>query len=134
MPVYSKRKQILPSFTINRFSMKLLRVHHGREDQTPLEDPISGIANLFDISVVLIVAMIVALMTALNMLELFDPNTEVTLTKKNAQGQMEIISKKGKEIKVRKLSPEEAAGHGERLGTAYQLEDGQIIYVPENVK
>jgi hypothetical protein len=114
--------------------MKLLRVHHSREDQTPLEDPISGIANLFDISVVLIVAMIVALMTALNMLELFDPNTEVTLTKKNAQGQMEIISKKGREIKVRKLSQEEAAGHGERLGTAYQLEDGQIIYVPENVQ
>ncbi|MEH6306283.1 DUF2149 domain-containing protein [Olivibacter sp. CPCC 100613] len=112
--------------------MKLLTEHHSKQDQVPLEDPISGIANLFDVSVVLIVAMIVALMTALNMLELFDPNTEVTLTKRNAQGQMEIISKKGKEINVKKLKPEEAAGHGERLGTAYQLEDGQIIYVPEN--
>lgn len=112
--------------------MKLLNKYTYDNSETPLEDPISGVANLFDISIVLIVAMMVALMTALNILELFDPNTDVTLTKKNAKGEMEIISKKGKEIKVQKISPEEAAGQGERLGTAYQLEDGQIIYVPEN--
>ncbi len=111
--------------------MKLLNSHASAPRQEPLEDPISGVANLFDISVVLIVAMIVALMTALNMLELFDPNTEVTLTKKKADGQMEIISKKGKTIEVKKITADEAAGHGERLGTAYQLEDGRVIYVPE---
>ncbi|MGO1650779.1 MAG: DUF2149 domain-containing protein, partial [Sphingobacterium sp.] len=63
-------------------------------------------------------------------LELFDPETEMTLTKKNKDGQLEIISKKGKEIKVKKISPQEASGQGERLGTAYQLEDGQVIYIP----
>ncbi|QNL49641.1 DUF2149 domain-containing protein [Olivibacter sp. SDN3] len=112
--------------------MKLLNKHNTGNHEAPLEDPISGVANLFDISIVLIVAMMIALMTALNVLELFDPNTDVTLTKKNAKGEMEIISKKGKEIKVKKISPDEAAGQGERLGTAYQLEDGQIIYVPES--
>ena len=98
---------------------------------TPLEDPISGVANLFDISVVLIVAMILALMSALNVLELLDPSTEMTLTKKNKAGEMEIITKKGSEIKVKKISPDETSGQGERLGTAYQLEDGQVIYIPE---
>ncbi|MGO1521300.1 MAG: DUF2149 domain-containing protein [Sphingobacterium sp.] len=110
--------------------MRLLRKNKTGSDQIPLEDPISGVANLFDISIVLIVAMIIALMSALNVLELFDPETEMTLTKKNKDGQLEIISKKGKEIKVKKISPQEASGQGERLGTAYQLEDGQVIYIP----
>src|SRR5690606_23915985 len=110
--------------------MKLLNNHASSPREEPLEDPISGVANLFDISVVLIVAMIIALMTALNMLELFDPNTEVTLTKKKANGQLEVISKKGKTIEIKKITPDEAAGQGERLGTAYQLEDGRVIYVP----
>lgn len=112
--------------------MRLLKKSKAGNAHAPLEDPISGVANLFDISVVLIVAMIVALMSALNVLDLFNPETELTLTKKNKDGQMEIISKKGKEIKVKKISPEEAAGQGERLGTAYQLDDGQVIYIPEN--
>ncbi|PRD57000.1 DUF2149 domain-containing protein [Sphingobacterium gobiense] len=112
--------------------MRLLNKYKSSSTKEPLEDPISGVANLFDISIVLIVAMILALMSALNMLELFDAQTEFTLTKKNKDGQMEIINKKGKEIKVQKVSPEEAAGQGERLGTAYQLEDGQVIYIPEN--
>ncbi len=111
--------------------MRLLHKNRTDAARVPLEDPISGVANLFDISVVLIVAMIMALMSALNVLDLFDPATEMTMTKKNKAGEMEIITKKGKEIKVKKISPEEAAGQGERLGTAYQLDDGQVIYIPE---
>jgi|SRR5690606_11207317 Uncharacterized conserved protein len=111
--------------------MRLLNRNKTGSSPVPLEDPISGVANLFDISVVLIVAMIVALMSALNVLDLFNPETELTLTKKNKDGQMEIISKKGKEVKVKRISPEQAAGQGERLGTAYQLDDGQVIYIPE---
>jgi len=111
--------------------MRLLNKNRSDTARVPLEDPISGVANLFDISVVLIVAMIMALMSALNVLDLFDPTTEMTMTKKNKDGQMEIITKKGKEINVKKISPEEAAGQGERLGTAYQLDDGQVIYIPE---
>lgn len=111
--------------------MKLLNQKRRENAGVPLEDPISGVANLFDISVVLIVAMILALMSALNVLELLDPSTEMTLTKKNRAGEMEIITKKGSEIKIKKISPEEASGQGERLGTAYQLEDGQVIYIPE---
>ncbi|GEM67126.1 hypothetical protein SMI01S_07320 [Sphingobacterium mizutaii NBRC 14946 = DSM 11724] len=111
--------------------MRKLLSNKSEYSQTPLEDPISGVANLFDISIVLIVAMIIALMSALNVLDLLNPEADMTLTKKNKDGQMEIITKKGKEIRVQKIYPEEASGQGERLGTAYQLEDGQVIYVPE---
>jgi hypothetical protein len=46
---------------------------------------------------------------------------------------MEIIQKKGREIETYKASSQTQNGgtRGKRLGTAYQLEDGRIIYVPE---
>ena len=95
-----------------------------------LEDPLSGVANLFDASVVFIVSMMVALFMAYNMMDLLDPNSEVTMVKKNANGEMEIISKKGKEIKVSKVTDQKLSGKGERLGTAYKLPDGRVVYVP----
>jgi len=94
-------------------------------------DPLAGVANLFDASIVLIVAMMISLFMAYNMTELFDPNAEVTITKKGADGQIEVVTKKGKEIKVRKVTDKELSGSGTRLGTAFQLEDGRVVYVPE---
>ncbi|ODS83636.1 MAG: hypothetical protein ABS46_05900 [Cytophagaceae bacterium SCN 52-12] len=108
-----------------------MRLLGKRADQdTPLEDPISGVANLFDLSVVLIVAMIFALVSTLDMLDMFS-GSDVTYTKQAANGEIEIIEKKGKEIKVKKITKDQSSGKGERLGTAYKLEDGQVIYVPE---
>lgn len=97
----------------------------------PLEDPISGVANLFDAGVAFIVSMMIALFMAYNMLDLVNPKSEVTITKKNAAGEMEIITKKGKEIKVQKVTDKTLSGKGIRLGTAYQLKDGRVVYVPE---
>ncbi|TSA09305.1 MAG: DUF2149 domain-containing protein [Deltaproteobacteria bacterium] len=99
--------------------------------EEPLEDPISGVANLFDASVAFIVSMMIALFMAYNMLDLVNPKSEVTITKKNADGQMEIITKSGKEIKVKKVTDKKLSGEGVRLGTAYQLKDGRVVYVPE---
>jgi len=89
----------------------------GYIDQ-PLEDPISGVANLFDASVVFIVSMMIA-------------TSEVTIIKKTADGKIEIMTKKGREIKARKVTDKKLSGEGTRLGTAYELKDGRIVYVPE---
>lgn len=97
----------------------------------PLEDPISGVANLFDVSVVFIVSMMIALFMAHNMLDLMDPKSEVTITKKGADGRLEVITKKGKEVKVQKVTDKRLSGEGERMGTAYRLKDGRVVYVPE---
>ncbi|MCC6346091.1 MAG: DUF2149 domain-containing protein [Nitrospirales bacterium] len=99
--------------------------------EQPLEDPIAGVANLFDASVVFIVSMMIALFMAHNMLDMLNPRSEMTITKKNADGTVEIITKKGKEIKVRKVTDKKMGGEGVRLGTAYQLKDGRMVYVPE---
>ena len=43
----------------------------------------------------------------------------------------EIIVKRGTEIEAYELTGETLGGDGERLGTAYRLADGQIVYVPD---
>lgn len=100
-------------------------------DGEPLEDPIAGVANLFDASIVFIVSMMIALFMAYNMMDMLDPKSEVTLVKKNAAGEMEIITKKGSEITASKVTDQKLSGQGERLGTAYKLSDGRVVYVPE---
>jgi hypothetical protein len=80
---------------------------------------------------VFIVSMMIALFMAYNMLDLMNPDSTVTVTKQNADGSMEIVSKKGSEIKVSKVTDRKLSGSGERLGTAYRLNDGKVVYVPE---
>lgn len=96
------------------------------------EDPLSGIANLFDVSVVFIVGLMISLFSVYRMGDLVNPDTEVTMVVTNPNGEQEIIKKKGTEIEAYRVTPEElAGGDGERLGVAYRLPDGQVIYVPE---
>jgi len=97
----------------------------------PEEDPLAGVANLFDVSVVFIVGLMISLFSVYRMGDLMDPNTEVTMVKTNAQGQSEIIIKRGTEIEAYEMTGETTSGDGERLGTAYRLANGQIIYVPD---
>lgn len=111
-----------------RFLKRRRRIERYEE---PIEDPMSGAANLFDASVVFIVSMMIALFMAYNMLDLLDPKSELTITKKTAEGHIEIITKKGREIKAQKVTDKRLSGEGLRLGTAYQLKDGKVIYVPE---
>ena len=106
-------------------------LHLPSPEEPAEEDPLSGMANLFDVSVVFIVGLMVALFSVLQLGDLLDPKSDVTLVKTNAQGQREIIIKKGTKITAYKVSGKTVAGEGERLGTAYRLANGQIIYVPE---
>lgn len=96
------------------------------------EDPLAGIANLFDVSVVFIVGLMVTLFSVYRIGDLLDAKSDVTMVKTNAQGKREIIVKKGTEITAYELSGEMTEGDGERLGTAYRLANGQVIYVPED--
>ena len=95
------------------------------------DDPMTGVANLFDIGLVFIVGLIIILFTAYNLQGLFSEKTEMTIMKISKNKELEIITKKGKKIKALKVSKEKAQGRGERLGIAYRLEDGTMVYVPE---
>jgi len=99
------------------------------------EDPLSGVANLFDASIVFAVGLMVALIQAFSLTQMMDPNSQFTIVKKNAQtGEMEIVEKDKTKIKVKKLTPDKKSGAGTRLGVAYQLPDGSVVYVPESAQ
>jgi hypothetical protein len=91
----------------------------------------SGVANLFDVAMVFAVGLMVAVVSAYHLHELFSAEELTMIKNPNQPGKMEIITKKGKEIKVQKMTTEMARGQGMRLGTAYRLNDGKVIYIPE---
>jgi len=49
-------------------------------------------------------------MAAYQILDFFSEKTEITIVKKNKEGQLEIITKKGKEIKVEKVTDRKVGG------------------------
>ncbi|BBO92487.1 DUF2149 domain-containing protein [Desulfosarcina ovata] len=95
------------------------------------EDPMSAAANLFDVAMVFAVGLMVAMVSAYHLHELFTADELTMIKNPNQPGKMEIITKKGKEIKVQKLTKEMAQGQGTRLGTAYRLKTGKVVYIPE---
>ncbi len=108
--------------------MKRNRLLHNQTDS----DPMGTVANLFDVAMVFAVALMVALVTRFNMTEMFSKE-DFTMVKNPGKENMEIITKKGQEIKRYTPSEEqETSGkRGKKVGVAYQLESGEIIYVPE---
>jgi hypothetical protein len=96
------------------------------------EDPLAGIANLFDVSVAFIVALLIALFALFSAGTLLDPRSNVTIVKQSDRGEMEIISKRGTEITVQRVTDDTMSGQGTRLGVAYRLANGQVVYVPED--
>jgi hypothetical protein len=98
------------------------------------EDPLSGVANLFDASIVFAVGVMTALVQAFSLAQMLNPNSEFTIIRKDTQtGQTEIIEKNKREIKIKKMSTDKKSGPGARLGIAYQLPDGSVVYVPEEI-
>jgi hypothetical protein len=95
-------------------------------------DPLSVVVNLFDVAMVFAVSLMVAMVMHMNMAEMFGKD-DFTIVKNPGKENMEIIQKKGREIETYKASGQtQGEGtKGRRIGTAYQLEDGRIIYVPE---
>ena len=94
-------------------------------------DPLTGVANLFDLGLVFMVGLLVAVFYAYHLEDLFKEESEVTITKQRQDGSMEIIVKKGKQIEAVKTTDTAASGKGTRLGVAYRLNDGSMVYVPD---
>lgn len=110
---------------------RALRFARRREEGSWQEDPLSGVANLFDVSLAFIVAMVVALFSTSGVRSMLDPSANWTLTRQAADGHMEVVRKEGRQITVQKVSEHKLTGSGDRLGVAYRLPDGKVVYVPE---
>ncbi|KAF5430693.1 hypothetical protein C5S36_12420 [Candidatus Methanophagaceae archaeon] len=94
------------------------------------DEPMTGVANLFDVAMVFAVALLVALVVSYNMPELLNPTVDMTVVTIENQN-MKVIIKEGEKIKVMNVTEQISEGQGAKVGTAYKLENGEIIYVPE---
>jgi hypothetical protein len=87
--------------------------------------------NLFDLAIVLSVAFLLAALASLKLTSLLGKQ-DITVVARSANGEETIIQKHGNQVKVLHVTAEQATGTGVRLGTVYQLQDGRVVYVPEN--
>jgi hypothetical protein len=90
-------------------------------------DPLDGLVNMFDVGLVLAVAFLLAALQSADLTDLLT-GKDVTIVRKTASGQT-IIVKKGEELRTLKLSDQDAAGSGQRVGSVYRLADGRLVYV-----
>jgi len=96
-------------------------------------DIMSVVGNLFDVAMVFAVALMVALVSRYNMTEMFSTE-DFTMVKNPGKQNMEIITKKGKTIERYTPSNDRSntdGTKGRKVGIAYELENGEIIYIPE---
>lgn len=95
-------------------------------------DPLSVIVNLFDVAMVFAVALMVAMVMHMNMTEIFGKE-DFSIVKNPGKDNMEIITKEGN--KINKYTPSkdqtQQGKKGRKVGIAYELDNGEIIYVPE---
>ena len=96
------------------------------------DDPLSGVANLFDVAIVFAVALMLALVTYHSLPELVSSTSNVTIVKNPGTPDMEIIIKHGETVEVQKITDVDVYGMGTVLGTTYLLDSGEVIYVPDN--
>jgi len=100
-------------------------------DSVAEDDPLSLMPNLFDLSIVLAVGFLLTALGALSFRDLTRPSDDWTLVRRTRSGQTEVLSRRGGAVRIQKVSPHKAGGQGVRLGVAYELEDGEVIYVPD---
>lgn len=93
-------------------------------------DPMGSLVNLFDVSMVFAVALMVAFVIQSRMTEFLTAG-DATFVKNAGKADMEIIVKKDNKITRYKSEKSSGGGKGRRVGIAYQLENGEVIYVPE---
>ena len=113
-----------------RFPHNYRHSAHGAQPEE-IEGPLAGAANLFDVSLAFIVALLIALFALFSATELLNPESSMTIVKYSDDGTMEIITKEFEEIKVQRVTEKSLSGRGKRLGVAYELAIGQVVYVPE---
>lgn len=111
-------------------NMRSRYAEFGPEDES---DPMANLVNLFDAAMVFAVALMVAFAIQSRMTE-FLTAEDATFVKNAGKENMEIIVKKKNKITRYKSEKSSSSGRGRRVGIAYQLESGEVIYVPEGGK
>lgn len=91
-------------------------------------DPMLSVVNLIDVFLVIIGVLMIVI--ARNPLSPFS-HEDVVVIENPGAADMRITIKNGQELMRYESSGEMGKGHGARAGVTYRLDDGRMIYVPE---
>ncbi len=93
------------------------------------EDPLSSVANLFDVAMIFSIGFLIFALTHFGMSEMLTQEdvTMVKYTKDN----VEIIIKEGDEITIHNTTEEIVTTSGTKLGTIYETASGGWVLVNE---
>jgi hypothetical protein len=90
------------------------------------DDPLAGLINLFDLWMVFSIALLLSLAAFAK------PAPEPAAgSPVHSAAEAESIFGRLKKLPRYRASREEMSGQGVRLGTAYRLGSGEVVYVPE---
>lgn len=92
------------------------------------DDPILSVVNLIDLF--LVVIGILMIVVAKNPLNPFSAD-EVVVIENPGQADMRMTIKKGEELTRYESSGAIGEGQGIKAGITYRLDDGRMVYVPE---
>jgi len=112
--------------------MKYMDRKGKRRDEDD-DDPLSGVANLFDVAMVFALGLMVMLLLYLSIPEVLT-QTDMTIIKNPGQQNMEVIVKQGERIEKLDMMNETVQTEivGE-MGRIYKTEGGGMVYVPSNM-
>lgn len=92
------------------------------------EDPLDGMANLFDLGVVFALDFGIAI---LSRVAATTPEKLAQMQKSPSRDQVPDAARVPERFRS---TDESLGGNGTRLGTAYRLANGEVVYVPETTK
>lgn len=95
------------------------------------DDPILSVVNIVDVFLVIIAVLLIAILE--NPLNPFTARNAVIVTNPGT-AQMEMVVKKGRELKRYRATGKIGEGEGAKAGTAYRMNDGTMVYVPEEAQ
>ncbi|MFQ6054354.1 MAG: DUF2149 domain-containing protein, partial [Methanosarcinales archaeon] len=70
--------------------MKKHRKSRKFQNNNEDEDPLNGVANLFDIAMVFAIGLLVVSLIHLNLAEMLNPNSDMTIVKNPGQPDMQV--------------------------------------------
>ena len=88
------------------------------------DDPAAGLLNLFDVWIAFAVALLLATVS-------YYSAAGAKTTSASAANKADAAPTSGQKIDHYRPTNEKLTGQGERLGTAYRLANGEVVYVPD---
>lgn len=107
-----------------------MRRRKRKWDDSHEGDPGAGLLNLFDVWIAFAVALLLAMVSFFTQAVGKEEGTSKTAPR----DALEVIREAKTKLERYRESRDTATGEGERLGMAYRLKSGEVIYVPDTTQ